>query len=68
MDFVSLPCSAIRNLVQPSASGKSRALTANELCFNSPDRVYITFARMDTDEGDGSKKERRVGSGLDERY
>jgi hypothetical protein len=64
-----LPWSATRNLVQPSASGKSRAFTAGELCFNSPDKVYMAFARMDTDEeGDGSKKERRVGSGLYERY
>jgi len=56
--------SATRSLVQPSASGESRTFTAGELCFKRPDKVYIAFARMDTDEeGDGSKKERRVGSG-----
>ena len=67
--FVSLPWSATRSLVQPSASGESRAFTAGELCFKRPDKVYIAFARMDTDEEvDGSKKERRVGSGLYERY
>lgn len=61
--------SATRSLDQPLVSGESRACTAGELCFNSPDKVYRAFARMDTDEeGDGSKKERRVGSGLYEKY
>ena len=64
-----LPWSATRSLVQPSASGESRAFTAGKLCFKRPDKVYIAFARINTDEeGDGSKKERRVGSGLYERY
>ena len=52
-------------MVQPSVSGESRAFTAGELCFKSPDKEYIAFARTDTEEeGDGSKKERRIGSGL----
>lgn len=64
-----LPWSATRSFAQPSAPGESRAFTAGELCFNRPDKVYIALARIDTDEeGDGSKKERRVGSGLHERY
>lgn len=68
--LVYLPWSATRSLVQPSSSGcESSAFTAGELCFKRPDKVYIAFARMDTDEeGDGSKKERRVGNGLYERY